>query len=126
MKKQFILVVASLGLVTGCVNLASSPPLAENHPANANADIRGTEPAKPFLMTATNLAALKLEDLPKPIDASEHDNSAHAKHGEQAAPAKEAAPAQGAAVYTCPHHPEVKQNKPGQCPKCGMKLEAKK
>lgn len=25
--------------------------------------------------------------------------------------------------YTCPHHPEIRQNKPGMCPKCGgMKL----
>jgi len=25
--------------------------------------------------------------------------------------------------YTCPMHPEVIQNKPGNCPKCGMALE---
>ena len=28
--------------------------------------------------------------------------------------------------YTCPMHPEVEQDKPGKCPKCGMKLESKK
>jgi Cu+-exporting ATPase len=28
--------------------------------------------------------------------------------------------------YTCPMHPEVVKNKPGKCPKCGMKLEPKK
>jgi P-type Cu+ transporter len=27
-------------------------------------------------------------------------------------------------VYTCPMHPEVRQAKPGACPKCGMALEA--
>ena len=33
----------------------------------------------------------------------------------------------GAAVeYTCPMHPEVVQNEPGQCPKCGMNLEPRK
>ena len=26
-------------------------------------------------------------------------------------------------VYTCPMHPEVRQNQPGNCPKCGMTLE---
>jgi P-type Cu+ transporter len=26
-------------------------------------------------------------------------------------------------VYTCPMHPEIKQNHPGDCPKCGMALE---
>jgi hypothetical protein len=24
--------------------------------------------------------------------------------------------------YTCTHHPEVVQDSPGTCPKCGMKL----
>lgn len=28
-------------------------------------------------------------------------------------------------TYTCPMHPEVKSDKPGKCPKCGMKLESK-
>ncbi len=26
-------------------------------------------------------------------------------------------------IYTCPMHPEIKQNHPGDCPKCGMALE---
>ena len=25
-------------------------------------------------------------------------------------------------VYTCPMHPEIRSSKPGNCPKCGMKL----
>jgi len=40
--------------------------------------------------------------------------------------ARNAAANEGAAVppvYTCPMHPEVAQNGPGQCPKCGMALE---
>jgi len=31
--------------------------------------------------------------------------------------------ATGETVYTCPMHPEVRQPAPGNCPKCGMKLE---
>ena len=30
----------------------------------------------------------------------------------------------GAIIYTCPMHPEVQQDHPGNCPKCGMALEA--
>ena len=25
-------------------------------------------------------------------------------------------------IYACPMHPEIKQDKPGSCPKCGMRL----
>jgi Cu+-exporting ATPase len=30
----------------------------------------------------------------------------------------------GAPLYTCPMHPEIRQNHPGSCPKCGMALES--
>ena len=36
------------------------------------------------------------------------------------APSKTAAPG---AIYTCPMHPEIRQDHPGDCPKCGMALE---
>ncbi len=38
-----------------------------------------------------------------------------------AAPA--AAAAAAGTVYTCPMHPEIRQDHPGTCPKCGMTLE---
>jgi len=40
----------------------------------------------------------------------------------QASPGGEKTPAP-AAVYTCPMDPEVRQDHPGPCPKCGMALE---
>ncbi len=41
-----------------------------------------------------------------------------------AAPASTApAPSTPAAIYTCPMHPEIRQDHPGSCPKCGMTLE---
>ncbi|MEK6805610.1 MAG: heavy metal translocating P-type ATPase [Pseudomonadota bacterium] len=40
-------------------------------------------------------------------------------HAEPAVPT----PAVAGAIYTCPMHPEVRQNHPGACPKCGMALE---
>ncbi|PZQ20117.1 MAG: copper-transporting ATPase, partial [Stenotrophomonas acidaminiphila] len=51
-----------------------------------------------------------------------------AHHGEHAAPAASASQATGAPsragmLYTCPMHPEIRQDHPGTCPKCGMALE---
>jgi P-type Cu+ transporter len=43
-----------------------------------------------------------------------------AKHG-----LTNVAPASGNTIYTCPMHPEVQQDHPGACPKCGMALEPK-
>ena len=50
---------------------------------------------------------------------SDHDHEHHA-----AAAAPEPA-ADEKIVYTCPMHPEVEQDHPGDCPKCGMALEPK-
>jgi Cu+-exporting ATPase len=38
-------------------------------------------------------------------------------------PAPPPAPSAAAPVYTCPMHPEVRSDRPGFCPKCGMALE---
>ena len=38
-------------------------------------------------------------------------------------PTQESDQQQDTRVYTCPMHPEVRQNGPGTCPKCGMALE---
>jgi Cu+-exporting ATPase len=48
---------------------------------------------------------------------------AHA-HG-HAAPVPAPAAAVEGAIYTCPMHPEIEQDHPGTCPKCGMALEPK-
>jgi len=47
--------------------------------------------------------------------ARAHDHGNH-KHGEAAHQVS------GGAMYSCPMHPEVRQDKPGDCPKCGMAL----
>lgn len=33
---------------------------------------------------------------------------------------------EAALVYTCPMHPDIRSEKPGKCPKCGMDLVVKK
>ncbi len=47
-------------------------------------------------------------------------------HGHEHAPPARAAPvnpAPAGTIYTCPMHPEVRQDHPGDCPICGMALE---
>jgi Cu+-exporting ATPase len=43
------------------------------------------------------------------------------KHKEEATEKKP----HGETIYTCPMHPEIEQDHPGSCPKCGMALEPK-
>ena len=45
-----------------------------------------------------------------------------ASRGATASPEKKTEAPVPAIIYTCPMHPEVKSDKPGNCPKCGMKL----
>jgi hypothetical protein len=42
--------------------------------------------------------------------------------GKQAAPKPAPKPEKAAQKYTCPMHPEVVEDHPGKCPKCGMDL----
>jgi Cu+-exporting ATPase len=46
-----------------------------------------------------------------------------ANPGQYLTPVPESAPAQQGVIYTCPMHPEIRQDHPGNCPKCGMALE---
>lgn len=61
---------------------------------------------------------------------SEHCLHKFKEHPEQYLDKKRSQPPQPSAtgnkpqIYTCPMHPEVQQDHPGSCPKCGMALEA--
>jgi membrane fusion protein, copper/silver efflux system len=68
----------------------------------------------PTLMALTlGLAVLGVTGCKK----SEHEHGAGEKPGHEHSTATK---------YTCTHHPEVVQDKPGKCPKCEMQLVEKK
>jgi len=61
---------------------------------------------------------------PEPMNGmpAEEPSALAPPHTHSSAP-RGAAQAPAASVYSCPMHPEVQSSTPGQCPKCGMKLE---
>lgn len=53
-----------------------------------------------------------------------HDHAGHARAADTPVViGHAAAPVVQSTIYTCPMHPEVRQDHPGICPKCGMTLE---
>ena len=70
-----------------------------------------------------NVAAPKTRPVkPQPKISSPVQKTGSVKEADM--PAKNQAVSQPGKSYTCPMHPEVKSGRPGQCPKCGMKLIA--
>ncbi|MDG5974841.1 heavy metal translocating P-type ATPase [Hydrogenophaga taeniospiralis CCUG 15921] len=69
---------------------------------------------------------MKTHDVHAPGHDHGHDHSHAHHHGHGApdgSPTQPAPPAAPGTVYTCPMHPEIRQDHPGNCPKCGMTLE---
>ena len=60
-----------------------------------------------------------------PANAGDHPVAAAPEAAPASAvmPPKAAPAAPAGAAYTCPMHPEIRQDQPGDCPKCGMALE---
>ena len=103
----------ALALFAGCAAPPAEPRLAADHPANPDA------PAAPAPPVSTTLAI-------EPASAAPAVNAPAPPHDHSAMQHNHDGPAAAAAVYVCPHHPEVISDKPDQrCPKCGMKLVKK-
>ncbi len=61
--------------------------------------------------------------MPVKLSTEELASEASVEHSNHSMAKVESSPAER--LYTCPMHPEVQQNHPGECPKCGMALEPK-
>lgn len=80
------------------------PPLAEGEPGSAAAAPASEHGAH----------GAPEHEAPPP------EHGAHAPEHRAHPPA--AAPGDAAVTYTCPMHPDVVSDRPGQCPRCGMAL----
>ncbi len=58
-----------------------------------------------------------------PWHAHSHVEHAHAENHGSVANRSAAQEPSAEVIYTCPMHPEIRQNRPGSCPLCGMALE---
>jgi uncharacterized protein involved in copper resistance len=122
-------------LLSGCA-FTNPPPLPPENPTNPQVGESAPPPKSLLVADATTKAiSERLRQVPAAAEmpAMEHGGMEHEgmqhegmqqregmKHGEAS---QEQQKATGA--YTCPMHPEVKSDKPGSCPKCGMKLVEK-
>jgi len=82
-----------------------------------NAFMKYEHGGQPYYFCSENCRDKFKSDPEKYIHAAQK----HYEHS-QAQEAVSPPPTEGA-QYTCPMHPEVRQNEPGSCPKCGMALE---
>ena len=104
MKRRITLATVSvlLGGAAGCAERAEPAAPTQRHPASPTA-------AEAPAPAASNTLKPDLDP-------------------DGAAPGGAPAPADDAlatpAAYTCPHHPRVMEAEPGDCPTCGMPLEA--
>jgi Heavy metal binding domain len=119
-------------LLSGCA-FTNPPPLPPDNPTNPGV-AESAPPPKSLLVAdgTTKAISERLRQVPAAAElpAMEHGGMEHegmqhegmkpqegTKHGE--------APQKAIGAYTCPMHPEVTSDKPGNCPKCGMKLVEK-
>jgi hypothetical protein len=97
-----ITVMSILGFAGSCASTELSVP--STHPGSPGAPAGEVAFASPL---QGNLGAVESSSGPP-----------------QAAPQQH--PHEHATTYTCPMHPEIIRDKPGNCPICGMKLVPKK
>ena len=96
-------------LLSGCATTTPAPRLSPVDPADAKAP----EAAIPIPSTLLQLPARQPTTPSPPSEPMTHEHHKEAPPGDKAPVAD---------VYSCPMHPQIRKDKPGKCPICGMTL----
>ncbi|MGI8437609.1 MAG: heavy metal-binding domain-containing protein [Chthoniobacterales bacterium] len=119
-------------VLVGCA--VTWPPAPPSNPADPHAPEAATAPLRPTLLAtsrsfvspaagdreqkAKQMDMSKMQQAPNDMGAMQHPMSGLS---DLAKPA----PASANSYYTCVMHPQIHEDKPGQCPICGMTLVKK-
>ena len=118
--KSISAIVVAL-VFSGCAGMEPTP-LTEKHPASSQGAEGAIFRPAPLTDETTQRAAEQLarakpeQEFAKPSAPQPPPDGMEPKTPQQA---------EGDGPYTCPMHPEVKSDQPGECPKCGMDLVRK-
>lgn len=97
------------------------PPTHPGHPQASAGRVAWTEAlTKRYALAPTTQSAAPSDE------HAQHEHGAQVAPGATAKATQGASQPDGAAVFTCPMHPEVVRAEPGKCPSCGMNLVPKK
>jgi hypothetical protein len=128
-KQRIAFLPAAALLGASCATYIAPTPVGVEHPANVEA------PSPPVAPVAAHLIPDDLDREVSPAaapgesgghqhpEARPNSGAGHSHSGHE--PGSATTPSDDA-IYSCPMHPEVKQNEPGRCPKCGMELVEQK
>lgn len=119
MKTKLVAVLLTL-MFSGVAALAQEQSKSHQHQAPAKTE-KSSEIAKPS--SEPCCPEMKSEDCcqtDKKTEKKDHSTMDHSKMDTKENKKDVSV------VYTCPMHSEVKSDKPGKCPKCGMNLIKKK
>jgi hypothetical protein len=128
------LLLIGAALLIGCTT-ASMPPDAPTSPASPQAREARPAPLSSALQPSSTDRAIVTRLRESQSDAhppAEHPAPPNGgmsgmQHGDMQMPAAtpQPQPAATSFYYTCVMHPEIHQDQPGKCPKCGMTLVKK-
>lgn len=101
------LALIGIGGLTACAHTREVAEPGPGHPASAVSTSEAFVPP-------TNLLAQQVTPADQPDTAHDEMGMTGMHH--------DSGNANGLSVYTCPMHADVRADRPGVCPKCGMKL----